>query len=75
MTLAFDFTGQNVKNVYLKNERVDKHGTKGMWIDRIWTHVTLSYGLDLGYSSWNFEGAVPLPGVEWLINMGERVVS
>ena len=35
LTLTFNFQGQLLKMLYLRNGRADWHGTKGMWIDRI----------------------------------------
>ena len=35
MTLTVDFKGQNLKKLHLRNGRVDWHGTKGMWVNRI----------------------------------------
>ena len=35
LTLTLDFQGQILKILYLRNGRVDWHGTKGMWIDRM----------------------------------------
>ena len=35
MTLTLDFQGQILKMLYLRNGRVDWHGTKGMWVDRM----------------------------------------
>ena len=35
LTLTLDFQGQILKMLYLRNERADWHGTKGMWIDRM----------------------------------------
>ena len=57
-------------NFEKRNGKVDWHGTKWMWVDRImerneckligcWTHcVTLRYDLDFGLSRSNFEKAV-----------------
>ena len=35
LTLTLDFQGQVLKMLYLRNGRVDWHGMKGMWVDRI----------------------------------------
>ena len=35
MTLTLDFQGQILKILYLRNERADWHGMKGMWVDRM----------------------------------------
>ena len=35
MTLTLDFQGQILKMLYLRNGRADWHGTKGMWVDRM----------------------------------------
>ena len=35
LTLTLDFEGQILKMLYLRNERADWHGMKGMWIDRM----------------------------------------
>ena len=35
MTLALDFQGQILKMLYLRNGMADWHGTKGMWVDRM----------------------------------------
>ena len=35
LTLTLDFQGQVLKMLYLRNGRVDWHGTKGMWVHRI----------------------------------------
>ena len=35
LTLTFDFQGQSLKMLYLRNGRADWHRTKGMWIDRM----------------------------------------
>ena len=35
LTLTLDFQGQILKMLYLRNGRADRHGTKGMWIDRM----------------------------------------
>ena len=35
MTLTLDFQGQILNMLYLRNGRVDWHGTKGMWVDRM----------------------------------------
>ena len=35
LTLTLDYQGQILKMLYLMNERVDWHGTKGMWVDRM----------------------------------------
>ena len=35
LILTLDFQGQILKMLYLRNERADWHGTKGMWVDRM----------------------------------------
>ena len=35
MTLTFNFQGQILKLLYLRNARADWHGMKGMWVDRM----------------------------------------
>ena len=35
LTLSLDFHGQILKMLYLRNERADWHGMKGMWVDRM----------------------------------------
>ena len=35
LTLTLDFQGQILKMLYLRNERADWHGTKGMWVHRM----------------------------------------
>ena len=35
MTLTLDFEGQILKKLYHRNKRVDWHGTKRMWVNRM----------------------------------------
>ena len=35
MTLTLDFQGQTLKMLYLRNERANWHGTKGIWVHRM----------------------------------------
>ena len=35
LTLTLDFEGHILKNLYHSNKRVDWHGTKRMWVDRM----------------------------------------
>ena len=49
LTLTLDFRGQIVKMLYVWNGRADWHGTKGMWVDRMWD---LRYDFELWPHPW-----------------------
>ena len=60
LTLTLDFQGQILNLLYLRNGRVDWHGTKGMWV--YWMlhplcdfQCSLTHDLDLGFVRSNFE--------------------
>ena len=67
LTLTLDFQGQIFKMLYLRNGRADRHGAKGMWVDRI-------YDLDPWFSRSNIEKVIP-QGWDARLTWKERDVS
>ena len=58
MTLTLDFQGQFFNMLYLRNGRVDWHGTKGMWVDRMLHPLCDSILTSTMTSTLDFQGQI-----------------
>ena len=52
MTLTLDFQGQTLKMLYLRNGRAIWHGTKGMWVDRMFMMLDSHCDLEFRPQPW-----------------------
>ena len=52
MTLTFDVQDQTLKMLYLTNGRASWHGTKGMWVDRMFMMLDSHCDLELRFHPW-----------------------
>ena len=69
MTLTLDFESQILKKPYQSNKTVDWHGTKRMWVDKMWdpscVNFDLTHDLDLGFFNSHILGIGRLIDFEW----------